>query len=151
MCGGHINAIQQRHVEIRFWLPDIQYNAKILPLFQTFQQCCIIHNRATAGIYQNSARLKATNQRLIGQMERFVCAVFKQRRMKGDHIRLLDQFIKGDKMAFITAIGARRIAEQRANPQCLETFLQTAAHVTDADNAHGAVLKRKAITLTQHQ
>ncbi|MNE87163.1 hypothetical protein D3C80_1843310 [compost metagenome] len=81
-------------------------------------------------------------------MERFIGAVFKQRRMEGDHIRVLDQFIKGAEIAFITVIGTRRIAQQRTNAHCFETFLQASANVTDTDDAHCAVLKRKTIALT---
>jgi len=134
-----IGFLQQRHIEIRLSFPDIQHNAQRLTGIQPVQQCCIVDDRPTAGIDQNSARLQSANQRIIRHVQRFVGSVFKQWRMESQHIGLLYQFVQRAEIALVTAIGSRWIAQQRADPQRFQTRLQTPTHVAHTHNAYGAI------------
>jgi hypothetical protein len=59
--------------------------------------------------------------------------------MEGQNIRFLYQLIQGAEVAFVAAIGARRIAEQRFDPQRFQALLQAPADVADADDPDGTI------------
>ena len=115
MRGCNVDLVQQRNVEIGLRLPDVQHHAEILPLFQTFQQRGVIDDRATTGIYQNSASLQTTDQRLVSKMERLIGPLFEEGRMEGDDVTCFNQLIQGAEVAFITVVFTRRITQQGAN------------------------------------
>lgn len=122
MCGTHVHLIQQCDVEIRLWLPDVQYDAKILSLVETCQQRRVIHHRSPAGIYQNSASLQTADQLFVGQVQSLVRPFFKERRMEGDDVALVDQLIQRAEIALIAVILTRRIAQQSADAPASRRF-----------------------------
>ena len=151
MRGTHVHLIQQGDVEIRLWFPDVQHDAKLLSFVETCQQRRVIHHRSPAGIYQNSASLQTADQLFVGQVQSLVRPLFKERRMEGDDVALVDQLIQRAEVAFIAVILTRRIAQQGADTPGFQTLLQTSAHVAHPHNPDGAVFQRKTIALGQHQ
>ena len=115
MRSGYVHLVKQFNVKIRLRLPDVQHNAEVLSFIQTFQQRGVVHHRATAGIYQNSASLQTTDQCFIGKMQGRIGALFKQRRVERQDIALFNQLIQRAEIPFLTVVFTRRVAQQRAN------------------------------------
>ncbi len=84
-------------------------------------------------------------------MPAFIAPIFKQRRVKGQDIGLCHQRVERVEIFVIAAIGARRIAQQGFYSPRGEAFSQPSAHVTDADDAHGAIAQIKAVAFGQQQ
>ena len=116
MRRAHIYLVKQLNVEIRLRLPDVQHHAEVLSFVQACQQRGVIDDRTTAGINQNSASLQTTDQRLVSKMQLLIRPLFKQRRVKRQHVTLFNQLIQRAEIPVIAVVFTRRIAQQRADP-----------------------------------
>ncbi|MNI65072.1 hypothetical protein D3C73_1205550 [compost metagenome] len=56
-----IRFLEQRDIQVRLALPDIQHHAQMLPGIKAGQQRGIVDDRPTAGVNQNGARLQSAN------------------------------------------------------------------------------------------
>lgn len=151
MRGTDIHSLKKLYVKIRLRLPDVQHYAQRLSSFQPFQQRSVIYHRSAAGVDQNRSWLQTANQRLIRQMQGFIWPFFIQWGMEGEDISFLNQRIEGAEIAFVSAIGARRIAEQRFDPQRFQPFLQSSTDVADANDPDGTIAQRETVAFGQHQ
>ena len=151
MGRGDIDLVQQRQREIRLRLPDIKHHAQIVPHVQHLQQGGVVHHRAATGVNQNSIGFQPHQQRRIGQMPAPVGALFKQRRVERQDIGLRCHGVQRQKLAFITAIGARRIAQQGADAPGFQPLLQPPANIANPHNPDGTIAQLEPITFRQQQ